>query len=148
MTRKKKDRANSEASPVFFDRPLKKNDIASLAKKRAKKRKGLTAGSRHSVGKKHASLSSGHNKNDPRLGSKKPIALVIDPAIEMTKSGKISHEAAEKELKLLENDTQLMTLLDRIENGEKLGAGLQAMVDEKLDRIEALMDVLGLLEEE
>jgi Uncharacterized protein conserved in bacteria len=36
-------------------------------------------------------------------------------------------------------------LLDRIENGEKLGAGLQAYVDEKLDRIEVLMDKLGLL---
>ncbi len=46
--------------------------------------------------------------------------------------------SAEQELAALENDAQLGVLLDRIENGEKLGAGLQRLVDEKLDRIEAL----------
>lgn len=49
---------------------------------------------------------------------------------------------------MLENDAQLNTLLDRIENGENLGAGLQKFVDEKLDRIEHLMGRLGLLEPE
>ena len=39
-------------------------------------------------------------------------------------------------------------MLDRIENGENLGAGLQKFVDEKLDRIEHLMGRLGLLEPE
>ena len=49
---------------------------------------------------------------------------------------------------MLENDPQLNTLLDRLENGENLGAGLQKFVDEKLDRIEYLMGRLGLLEPE
>lgn len=39
-------------------------------------------------------------------------------------------------------------LLDRIENGESLGSGLQSYVDQKLDRIEVLMKQLGLLDEE
>ncbi len=55
---------------------------------------------------------------------------------------------AEKELAALENDAQLMVLLDRIEKGEKLGAGLQRLVDEKLDRMEMLMDQLGLLDQD
>jgi ribosome assembly protein YihI (activator of Der GTPase) len=49
---------------------------------------------------------------------------------------------------MLENDAQLNVLLDRIDNGEKLGAGLQKYVDEKLDRIEILMKQLGIYEEE
>ena len=48
----------------------------------------------------------------------------------------------------MRNDAQLNTLLDRLEAGENLGAGLQKLVDEKLDRIEFLMDRLGLLEPE
>lgn len=55
--------------------------------------------------------------------------------------------SAEKELAMLENDAQLNVLLDRIDNGEKLGAGLQKYVDEKLDRIEVLMNQLGLFED-
>ena len=49
---------------------------------------------------------------------------------------------------MLENDAQLNVLLDRIDNGEKLGAGLQKYVDQKLDRIEMLMKQLGIYEEE
>lgn len=49
---------------------------------------------------------------------------------------------------MLENDAQLMVLLDRIDNGENLGMGLQKYVDEKLARIEHLMGRLGLLEDE
>lgn len=56
--------------------------------------------------------------------------------------------SAVQELEMLENDAQLNVLLDRIEAGENLGTGLQKYVDEKLDRIEKLMDQLGLLEPE
>ncbi len=56
--------------------------------------------------------------------------------------------SAEKELEMLENDAQLNVLLDRLDNGESLGSGLQKYVDEKLDRIEVLMKQLGLYEEE
>jgi hypothetical protein len=48
---------------------------------------------------------------------------------------------------MLENDAQLNVLLDRLDNGESLGAGLQKYVDEKLERIEVLMKQLGLYEE-
>ncbi len=49
---------------------------------------------------------------------------------------------------MLENDAQLAVLLDRIDAGESLGKGLQQFVDEKLDRIEVLMNQLGLMEPE
>ena len=55
---------------------------------------------------------------------------------------------AEQELDMLENDAQLNVLLDRLDNGESLGAGLQKYVDEKLARIEVLMKQLGIYVED
>ena len=56
--------------------------------------------------------------------------------------------SAEQELAMLENDAQLNVLLDRIEEGESLGSGLQKYVDEKLARIEVLMKQLGIYDED
>ncbi|MBO0246648.1 GTPase-activating protein, partial [Vibrio sp. Vb0592] len=79
---------------------------------------------------------------DPRLGSKKKIPLIVEPAKKLTKQER--RLSAEQELEMLENDAKLNVLLDRIESGENLGRGLQQYVDEKLDRIEQLMSQLGL----
>ncbi len=89
---------------------------------------------------------SANQVRDPRLGSKKKIPLIVEPAKKLTKQER--RLSAEQELEMLENDAQLNVLLDRIEAGENLGRGLQQYVDEKLDRIEQLMKQLGLLEPE
>jgi len=48
------------------------------------------------------------------------------------------------ELDMLENDERLDALLERLEAGEKLNAEEQKWVDAKLDRIDELMQQLGL----
>ncbi len=48
------------------------------------------------------------------------------------------------ELDMLETDERLDALLERLEEGETLTAEEQAWVDAKLDRIDALMQQLGL----
>lgn len=48
------------------------------------------------------------------------------------------------ELDLLETDERLDALLERLEAGETLSAEDQAWVDAKLDRIDELMQKLGL----
>ncbi|EHN67922.1 Der GTPase-activating protein YihI, partial [Aliivibrio fischeri] len=85
-------------------------------------------------------------KKDPRIGSKKPIQLVVDAKQKTTKQER--RLTNEQELAMLENDAQLMVLLDRLDSGENLGTGLQKYVDEKLARIEHLMGRLGLLDDE
>ena len=45
---------------------------------------------------------------------------------------------------MLENDERLDALLERLEEGGTLNAEEQAWVDAKLDRIDALMQQLGL----
>ncbi|ODP95902.1 MULTISPECIES: Der GTPase-activating protein YihI [Salinivibrio] len=143
MTRKKKTRrVGSEGPAQYVDKNQNEQDRIARMLKKQKKRKGKKAGSRHSEESKTQTRRSGGNK-DPRIGSKKPIPLGTDAV--KPKQPKLTPE---QELAKLEQDPQLNVLLDRIENGEKLGSGLQAYVDEKLDRIEVLMDKLGLLNDD
>jgi len=147
MSRSKKSRKPGAAGApeVIVTRNRSESDVEGRERKRLRKRKGLKSGSRHSDGSEAKQRKAAQNR-DPRLGSKKKIPLVIEPVKKQTKQErKLSNE---QELEMLENDAQLNILLDRIESGENLGAGLQKYVDEKLDRIEVLMDRLGLLEPE
>lgn len=151
MTRKKKARkVGSEGPAQYNDRSLTKDDVAALARKRSGRRKGLKAGSRHSdADGKSGQLRQENNQRDPRLGSKKMIPLVVEkkPHPKSAQAKKVRRQSEEEELEMLENDAQLNVLIDRIESGEKLGAGLQSYVDERLDRIEVLMKQLGLFDE-
>ncbi|PSW13099.1 GTPase-activating protein [Photobacterium sanctipauli] len=145
MSRKKRSRSSGSNEQLVTIKTRTQHDLEGLQRKKDKKRKGLKSGSRHSSVKVEDARAAAKRK-DPRHGSKKPVPLIIEPKKPMTKQER--RLTAEQELAMLENDAQLMILLDRIEAGEKLGAGLQKQVDEKLDRIEQLMDQLGLLEED
>ncbi|WP_087023240.1 Der GTPase-activating protein YihI [Thaumasiovibrio subtropicus] len=149
MSRKKKTRKLGAEGPAqFVEKSVSQKDQDGLVRKKARKRKGLKAGSRHSA-EEVTQLKAQGQKRDPRLGSKKPIPLVIEdkPHPKSNEAKRQRKLSAEQELMQLENDAQLNALLDRIEEGENLGAGLQKSVDEKLDRIEQLMAQLGLLED-
>ena len=50
----------------------------------------------------------------------------------------------QEELTLLENDQRLDALLDLIDDGKALSAEDQAYVDQTLDRIDVLMELLGI----
>ncbi|WP_299019936.1 Der GTPase-activating protein YihI [uncultured Photobacterium sp.] len=145
MTRKKRSRKpGSEGPAAYTQKSTTQHDLEARKRQKDKKRKGLKSGSRHSAAQVEDSRAQAKRK-DPRHGSKKPVALIVDTKPVTKKERRLS---AEQELAMLENDAQLMVLLDRIEAGEKLGAGLQKQVDQKLDRIEQLMSQLGLLDED
>jgi ribosome assembly protein YihI (activator of Der GTPase) len=91
---------------------------------------------------------------DPRIGSKKPVALIADGKTAAVKPKKsVEKPAAEKKARLtpeeelakLENDERLDALLDRLENGETLSAEDQGWLDASLDRIDELMEQLGIV---
>nr|EHL6943986.1 Der GTPase-activating protein YihI [Citrobacter freundii]EHL6952615.1 Der GTPase-activating protein YihI [Citrobacter freundii] len=115
-------------------------------RKRQKKHRGHAAGSRASGSE---GVSGGGNQNkqkDPRIGSKTPIPL--DVTEKVTKQHKPKSEkpmlSPQAELDLLETDERLDALLERLEAGETLSAEDQSWVDAKLDRIDELMQKLGL----
>ncbi|MGF1715178.1 Der GTPase-activating protein YihI [Photobacterium chitinilyticum] len=145
MTRKKRTRTpGSEGPAEYSQKSTTRADLEARKRQKDKKRKGLKSGSRHSAVQTEDARAQAKRK-DPRHGSKKPVALIVEAKKPTTK--KERRLSAEQELAMLENDAQLMVLLDRIEAGENLGAGLQKQVDQKLDRIEQLMNQLGLLED-
>ncbi|URN99259.1 Der GTPase-activating protein YihI [Leclercia adecarboxylata] len=115
-------------------------------RKRDKKHRGHAAGSRASGGTSGASAKSKQQK-DPRIGSKTPVPLgVTDTPV--TRQHKPKSEkpmlSPQAELDMLENDERLDALLERLEEGEALNAEEQSWVDAKLDRIDELMQQLGL----
>lgn len=126
--------------------------------KRARKRKGLPSGSRFNVETAKNRPNSTDKNADPRIGSKKPVPLIVAenstpktpkaPKIKSlpTKKVKINFSSPEQELEHLENDANLEHLLDLVEKETPLTSTQQTELDDKLNRIEELMQQLGYLD--
>ncbi|WP_321150224.1 Der GTPase-activating protein YihI [Aeromonas jandaei] len=119
-------------------------------RKRAAKRKGLKAGSRQQV-EQQKGKSAGKQAKDPRIGSRKPVALIVeDKGSKSTVSKAVKEKklvmTPEQELASIENDDRLNDLLDRLDAGEILEAAEQAWVDQRVDRYQELMDELGIID--
>ncbi|WP_449544795.1 Der GTPase-activating protein YihI [Lelliottia amnigena] len=116
-------------------------------RKRDKKHSGHSAGSRANGSSASGSSAQSSKQKDPRIGSKTPIPLGVTDA-PVVKQHKPKSEkpmlSPQAELDMLENDERLDALLERLEAGEKLNAEEQKWVDAKLDRIDELMQQLGL----
>ncbi len=120
-------------------------------RKRDKKHRGNASGSRANSGSTTSQGTAGRQQQDPRIGSKKPIALGADAAQSVkpaqtkpaVKKKAVAVDPAD-ELTALENDPRLDGLLDRLENGDTLSAEDQAWLDQTLDRIDVLMEQLGI----
>ncbi len=121
-------------------------------RKRDKKHSGHKSGSRASPTAQSSGSAQTKKSSDARIGSKKPVALVADGKTQpVTKAAPQPKAKAQKvrltpeeELAKLENDERLDTLLDRLEKGETLSGEDQAWLDETLDRIDELMETLGI----
>ncbi|MBZ6066577.1 GTPase-activating protein [Aeromonas schubertii] len=127
--------------------------LAGRERKRAAKRKGLKAGSRHS-GTQSGGKSGKKDQKDPRIGSRKPVALVVEAAKpQAPKAAPVKEEkplmlAPEQELAAIENDDRLNELLDRLDEGEALSPADQAWVEQMVARHQQLMEELGPVEED
>ncbi|ORM82746.1 GTPase-activating protein [Pantoea deleyi] len=123
-------------------------------RKRDKKHRGHASGSRaNPAAPASSSGRQADSAKDPRIGSKKPVALIADGKTAAVKPKKSVEKPAAKKVRLtpeeelakLENDERLDALLDRLENGETLSAEDQGWLDASLDRIDELMEQLGIV---
>ncbi|MDM3867153.1 Der GTPase-activating protein YihI [Proteus faecis] len=118
-------------------------------RKRQKKHRGNPAGNRQQEAENKQQTKNTAPK-DPRIGSKKPIPLIVGdtPKVAKKKPAPVKAEPVrltpEQELDQLENDARLDELLSRLENGEKLNTEEQAYTEKTLDRIDELMVELGI----
>lgn len=130
-------------------------DAQAREDKKKRKHKGLSSGARNGgLEKKEVQLQT--EKKDPRIGSRKPIPLVVEfvnkdnkkPEWLDKKPKKVKVLTPEEELMKLESNECLNDLLDEIDEGKKLSKEDQKFVDECLARIAQLMDELGIEEED
>ncbi|WP_298721362.1 Der GTPase-activating protein YihI [uncultured Oceanisphaera sp.] len=165
MTRIKKTRTPGQ---IGARKESRETAEQSKDRKRKAKRKGLAPGSRHNTGESGQQHGGSKTPRDPRLGSKKPIALVQGETTKVADSSKPAKPAKapkparvtpvidtdvealtpEQELEQLENNERLNTLLDKVDAGEKLGKNDAGWLDQTLARHQQLLEELGLLEED
>lgn len=126
---------------------------ASRELKRKRKHKGLPSGSRFNGDSDNRQKKTNSVSQDPRIGSKKPISLVVEPQSTHTPAVKQSKPVKQtltpqQELEQLENDPKLDQLLDLVEQDHKLTAEQQNYLDKQLNRIDQLMQELGYTDED
>ena len=141
MTKRKKSRKPGAIGTPSV--PKEQRTHSSTGKKPAKKT-GNPSGSRHSVAQEKRAETKKENK-DPRHGSKKPVALVVEPK-PAKKTKKFFSPA--QELESIENDKRLAALLDKLDAGQALNLAQQEYVDEKMARHKTLCDLLGIEEDQ
>lgn len=137
---------NSAAKPKTKKKSRVELDREARERKRLKKSRGHAAGPRTQVSnQKNKAVAEA---KDPRIGSKVPVALVETKAKAKPqpkpKAELKPRLSPEEELAKLENDERLDVLLDRLDGRDTLNAEEQAYVDQMLDRIDMLMDQLGI----
>ncbi len=84
-----------------------------------------------------------------------PVPLIVGekgkavkPAVKPAEEKQKPRLSPQEELAMLENDERLDTLLARLEQGEQLSQEDNDYVDSTLDRIDALMEELGISPED
>lgn len=141
-------------APMFTEQ-----DARDLKKKA--KRKGLKPGARTNEGQQAQNQSGAKQSKDTRVGSRKPVSLVAAkpvktpkpaaaPAVKPEKKEVISEQQIakwERELDKLENDDRLNVLLDKLELEQPISDEDQAWLDQKLERHQELLKLLGLNED-
>lgn len=159
MTRQKKSRKIGQIGVRKLDaRPENTKD------KRIKKvRKGQKSGSRNSLieeNKVTTSTNSSSKKVDTKVGSKKPISLIVEekaPLVEpqqpqqpqvqpSVKLKKVDNTqiSPEKELEQIEGDERLVELVERVEGGELLKGKDAKYFNAKMARHAELLEILGI----
>ncbi|MGL4206130.1 MAG: Der GTPase-activating protein YihI [Aeromonadaceae bacterium] len=137
---------------------------AARERKREAKRKGLKPGSRQGGEQSPSSNKGSGVAKDPRIGSRKPVALVVEtkskpakPVVakpEKTPEQLAEQQARQQRLKLeqeltaLENNERLNTLLDRLDEDLAISAEDEAWLDKMLARHQELLSELGIEDED
>jgi ribosome assembly protein YihI (activator of Der GTPase) len=144
MAHSKKSRKVNQNSPKLAPRTKKTERV--LAGK--KKDSGNKAGSRHNENIVGNVNGTGSQKKDPRHGSKVAVKLDLPTKVVAPKKEKGPKLTDEQKLLKMEDDPRLNQLLDMLEEGKELSKDDQKWLENQLNLIEALMESLGIPEED
>jgi hypothetical protein len=111
---------------------------------KVKNRKGNPSGTRNSEATTGSQQSGQRNTTDPRIGSKKPIPLIVDTKTDKPKPAKPKYFSPAEELQSIEDDRRLAKLLDLLDQDNPISKDDQAYVDNILARHKVLCELLGI----
>ena len=165
MSRTKKTRTAGNSEPKFNGQRKETSSQAQEARERKRKTKlkGNKAGARNIEESKQTQKQNAKQvNNQKRVGSKKPISLIIEdkpqqptqpkvvrqPKVKVIKTAEKVMLTPEKELALIENDQRLNLLLEQLDNEEVISQEEQSWVTQQMDRHQQLMQELGWLDDE
>jgi uncharacterized protein len=162
MTRQKKSRKIGQIGT----RKQEKRPSDTTQARRKKAPKGQPSGNRNSLLEdQNTTIENGVKvKKDPRSGSKKKISLVptnepqvekpkpikqsdLKPTAKLTKGSEQTIEP-QVELANIESDEKLIALAERVEAGEILSGKEAKYFNKQMDRLEELLDILGIDDQE
>ena len=144
MAHSKKSRKANENAPKLAPRTKKNERVLSGKKKDT----GNKAGSRHNEKVVGSVNGTAAQKKDPRHGSKVAVKLDLPSKVVAPKKEKGPKLTDEQKLLKLEDDPRLNQLLDMLEEGRELPQDDQKWLEKQLNQIEALMERLGITEED
>ncbi len=165
MSRTKKSRTAGNSEATFSGQRKETSSQAQEARERKRKAKlkGNKAGNRNIVESKQTQKKNARKAdNEKRIGSKKPVTLIIEdkpkqqekpkvvlqPKVKVVKSQVEPKLSPEKELALIENDQRLNDLLEQLDNDESISQADQSWVDKQMERHQQLMQELGWLDDD
>lgn len=167
MSRSKKSRTAGNSEPKFTGQRKETSSQAQAARERKRKAKlkGNKAGARNIIESKQTQNKNAKQaSNAKRIGSKKPVALMIEETVQQQEKTVINQQpkvkllksqpqpkaalAPEKELALIEDDPRLNDLLEQLDNEQSISAADQSWVDQQMARHQQLMKELGWLDED
>ena len=137
---------------------------AARERKRQAKRKGLKPGTRQAQEGGEGGGCHSSAPKDPRIGSRKPVALVVETPVEkkpvaapkpVKSAEQLEQERLaklrskqERELVDIENNERLNALLDRLDEGQSISSADEEWLEQMLERHQALLAELGIEDED
>jgi ribosome assembly protein YihI (activator of Der GTPase) len=144
MPRQKKSR---KIGQIGTPSAPKAKRVTKVSDRKTKKTLGKPAGSRNNPEQSKDNQRGSGQLKDPRLGSKKPVPLIVSKKLVTTEHHKVKHFSPTQELNSIEQDERLMSLLEKSEAGAQLNREDKQYVDSKMARHQELCDLLGIVDE-
>lgn len=145
MPRKKKSRKIGQIGTPLAPKTNRKP--APESPKRNKKTLGKPAGTRNNPEQTSSQSRPSKTVRDPRVGSKKPIPLIVDdkPKVKVTKPTFFSPA---QELESIEQNERFAMLLEKLDADAALSREEKAFVNKLTARHQELCDLLGIADED
>lgn len=146
MPRKKKSRKIGLIGAPLAPKAQRKPKPTSNQKK-TRTTLGKPSGSRNNPEQTSNQALQAKGNKDPRIGSKKPVPLIVEEKTLGTQV-KPKHFSPAKELESIEQDARFHTLLDKLDTDQSLSREEQAYVTKLTNRHKELCALLGLNEDD